>query len=130
MILRLKAAMMSARLDGFCDAPYVFTGGQDNLPRLPLTPAQAIQNLIGLVNGMNLPSGLANSLTSKLSNAIKSLDKGQITAAINQLNAFINEVSAKSCGATCTVPTQSKPLTGAQASQLIAAAQQIINALL
>ena len=89
-----------------------------------LTPAQATQNLMNLVNGMNLPNGIVNSLTSKLSNAIKSLDSGQDTAAKNQLNAFINEVNAKCCNAP-----PSKPLTTAQANQLIAAAQQIINAI-
>jgi diketogulonate reductase-like aldo/keto reductase len=41
-------------------------------------------------------TGIANSLTKKLQNAQKSLDKGQLKTAVNQLNAFINEVQAQS----------------------------------
>ncbi|MCK5560220.1 MAG: hypothetical protein KAJ51_06485, partial [Thermoplasmata archaeon] len=58
-----------------------------------------------------------NSLISKLENAQKSLDKGQDNAAVNQLNAFINEVEAQ----------RGKKLTDAQADELIAAAQSIMG---
>jgi hypothetical protein len=34
-------------------------------------------------------------LISKLENAKKSVEKGKINAVLNQLNAFINEVEAK-----------------------------------
>ena len=38
-----------------------------------------------------LPQGLGQSLTSILKAAIKSLDKGNDKAAVNQLNAFKKE---------------------------------------
>ena len=40
--------------------------------------------------------GVANSLTSKLQNALKALDRGNINAFENILNAFINQVEAQS----------------------------------
>jgi len=43
-------------------------------------------------NGAN---GIVNSLDAKLDAAQKSIDKGNINTAINQLNAFINEVEAQ-----------------------------------
>lgn len=39
--------------------------------------------------------GVCNSLSAKLTNAIDSLEKGNMNAAGNQLNAFINEVEAQ-----------------------------------
>ena len=78
--------------------------------------ADQISNLIGLVQSFNLqPPGIANSLISKLQNALTSVNAGNITDACNQLGAFINEVRAQS----------GKALTVAQANQLIAAANQI-----
>jgi hypothetical protein len=65
--------------------------------------------LIGTIKTWNLPKGTENSLTSKLQNAIQSLDNGQQNAAINKLNAFINEVKAQG----------NKKLTNAQADTLI-----------
>jgi len=43
-------------------------------------------------NGLN--GGQLNSLVSKLENAIKSLEKGNATPAINKIEAYINEVEA------------------------------------
>ena len=84
-----------------------------------LTPAQATQNVVKLVKSMNLPHGLTNSLDAKLRAAINSLNRGNPTPAKNQLNAFINEVKAQT----------GKKITSAQATQLIAAASDIIKAL-
>lgn len=81
------------------------------------TPAEATQDLISDVEDLNLPGGTENSLVSKLENAIKSLDKGQENAAINQLNAFINQVEAQ----------KGKKITDEEADQLIAIAQWIID---
>ena len=39
--------------------------------------------------------GVANSLLAKLDAAQASLDRGNTSAAVNQLNAFINEVNAQ-----------------------------------
>ena len=80
-------------------------------------PKVSTQKLIETIRTWNLPKGTENSLTSKLQNAIQSLENGQQNAAINKLNAFINEVKAQS----------GKKLTNAQADALIAEAQRIIN---
>jgi len=65
--------------------------------------------LIGTIKTWNLPKGTENSLTSKLQNAIQSLENEQQNAAINKLNAFINEVKAQ----------RGKKLTNGQATSLV-----------
>jgi hypothetical protein len=80
-------------------------------------PKASTQQLIETIKIWNLPKGTENSLTSKLQNAIQSLDNGQQNAAINKLNAFINEVQAQ----------RNKKLTNEQANTLISEAQRIIN---
>ena len=47
-----------------------------------------------LVDGGSLNRGQGNSLITKLQSAIRMLDQGKPTPAVNQLKAFINEVSA------------------------------------
>jgi len=89
-----------------------------------VTPAQATQNLIDLVNSLNLPHGLTNSLNVKLQAAMKSLNRGNQIAAKNQLKAFMNQVKAKCCNRP-----PAKPLTTDQANMLIAEAQEIIQAI-
>jgi len=63
---------------------------------IPKDPETLIQNLVSDIGDMELPQGIENSLVSKLANALKSLDKGNDGAAINQINAFINQVEAQS----------------------------------
>ena len=58
-----------------------------------------------------------NSLISKLENAIESINMNNTGAAINKLEAFINEVEAK----------KGKVLTEEEADALISAAQWIID---
>lgn len=59
------------------------------------TPGQATGILCSLVDGLtNLNKGERNSLCVKLENAQKSIDRGNTTAAKNQLGAFKNEVAA------------------------------------
>jgi hypothetical protein len=57
-----------------------------------------IENLIAriedLVAAGLLNQGNGNALTAKLGNALKSLEKGNERAAINKINAFINQVQA------------------------------------
>ncbi len=84
-----------------------------------LTPAQASQNLIGSIERMNLPSGLTTSLVAKLNDVIASLNTGDCLSAKQSLEDFVSEAMAQS----------GKMLTVAQASQLIAAAQSIIDSL-
>jgi len=84
-----------------------------------LSPAQAIQALITMVNNLNLSRGVENSLTSKLDAAFASLQRGQNNAAVNQLNAFVNEVNTQRGGS----------LTNEQANTLIQMTQKIISAI-
>jgi hypothetical protein len=60
-----------------------------------LTPTQAIQKLINTIDSMQLPTGTTTSLEASLNAAMKQLDRNNQTPACNQLNAFLNKVSAK-----------------------------------
>lgn len=80
-----------------------------------LTPAEQINDLITAINSFNLNGGTANSLTSKLDNAAKSLGKNNTNAACGQVDAFINQVNALS----------GNKLTAAQAAELLASANQL-----
>jgi len=55
-----------------------------------------LSRLIAEVKAAGLAKGLTNSLVSKLENAKKSVEKKKLTPAINQVEAFINEVQAQS----------------------------------
>lgn len=59
------------------------------------TPQEGIDGLKGDVEGSHASEGLKKSLKSILDNALKSLEKGNNTAAKNQLNSFINHVNAQ-----------------------------------
>ena len=83
------------------------------------TPKDDIEALIEQVEGLGLQQGIENSLTSKLENAIDSLENGNTAGAIIKLNDFINEVQAQS----------GKKIDEADADDLIAAAQAIIDEL-
>jgi photosystem II stability/assembly factor-like uncharacterized protein len=76
-----------------------------------------IENLISDIENLNLPKGYENSLISKLENALKSIQKENDEAAINQLNAFINAVDAQ----------RDKKLTVEEADALITMALWIID---
>ncbi|HZR26528.1 MAG TPA: Ig-like domain-containing protein, partial [Vicinamibacterales bacterium] len=75
-----------------------------------------IADLIAKVRTLNLNGGQKNSLIAKLQAAQASLDRGNTTAAANQLGAFINEVHADE---------QSGKLTTTDGDPLAAAAQTI-----
>jgi len=66
---------------------------------------------------LDLPKGIEKSLTSKLDNALDSLERGRANAAKNQLEAFIHEVEA----------LRGKKLTDDEADALIEAVQCIID---
>ena len=89
------------------DYPLMYPWGLDDV----------IEDIIEDIEDMNLPTGTENSLVSKLENAIKSIEKENYNAAVNQLNAFINHVKAQ----------RGKKIPEAQADELIAAAQWIID---
>jgi len=101
-------------VDGDDDGEAVVDMGADEEM---VSAIEAIQALISAIEDLNLPHGTENSLISKLENAIDSLDRGQENAAINKLNAFINQVGAQ----------RSKKIADEQADELIARAQRIID---
>ena len=84
----------------------------------PVSPTEAIEALIELVEGFGIHHGTANSLISKLENAIASLENSNVVSAIGMLNAFINEVEAQ----------RSKKINDADADELVAEANLIVNA--
>src|SRR5207249_715239 len=58
-----------------------------SLTQIVLTRAQATQNLVNTINGINLDQGKTTSLDAKLQAAISSFNPNNNTAAKNQLNA-------------------------------------------
>jgi DNA/RNA endonuclease G (NUC1) len=81
------------------------------------SPGQAVDGLVSDVAGLGLARGAENSLSAKLRAAAASLERGQGATAVNQLNAFVNEVQAMA---------GSGRMTAADAAALTAAAQRII----
>lgn len=49
--------------------------------------------IINAIEELELNKGISNSLLSKINNTIKSVEKGNSGAAVNQLKAFINEIN-------------------------------------
>ena len=87
----------------------------------PLDLATALSARVqDFVNAGILNPGQGNSLSSKLTHVVQSLNLGEINTACNQLRAFINEVDAL---------ISSGVLTSAQGEPLIGAATGIRTAL-
>lgn len=107
-----------------CDGALDMAGnsGAASLTYTVITPQQAIIKLQGniqtLVDQGILNRGQANGLIQLLGNALRSLDSGWMTPACNQLNAFINQVKAKS----------PRPIDAATAATLLDAAEAIRQA--
>jgi hypothetical protein len=80
-------------------------------------PEEMTSHLIEDIKDMGLPKGIENSLTQKVNNVIKLLEKSQKNAAINLLYAFINEVE----------DLRGTELTYVQADTLINFAEDIID---
>ena len=84
-----------------------------------ITSAQAINDLVAVVTAYNLKQGIANSLDTKLTNAMAAMNAAnadQRGDAVNKMQAFINAVTAQ----------RGKELTNEQADNLIAIANDII----
>jgi alpha-tubulin suppressor-like RCC1 family protein len=100
----------------------IAAGAYHTLALVPVTsPQDATALVVATINQLaalgTLNAGNANSLTSKLNNAIASINASSSTAAANQLQAFINNVNAL---------VGSGRLPAATGTQLIDAANQII----
>ena len=61
-----------------------------------------VEDVQALVSSGSLNSGQGDSLISKLQSAIQALDRGNPTAAVNKLVAFVNEVNALIRGGVLT----------------------------
>ena len=63
------------------------------------TPVQAevdaLDYLKEMIEELDLPHGIENSLLAKLDSALAALERGRDNAAANQLEAFINQVEAR-----------------------------------
>ncbi|MFC2156874.1 PKD domain-containing protein [Acidobacteriota bacterium] len=84
-----------------------------------ISATQAAAVLVGLVNDLGLNSGLENSLNTKLTGSVDSIAKGKNNAAINKLNAFINQVNAQ----------RGKKISAQDADRLIDLAKRIISSI-
>jgi len=81
-------------------------------------PVQPVQRLIKVIETWNLLKGTEKSLTGKLGDVNRLLDKGNENGAIRKLNDFIIHVE---------VLRGNEKLTGEQADYLIASAQAILD---
>ena len=97
-------------MDGDVEAVAHFT----EIP--PLSPKEALEDLIDYIEGLGLERGIENSLVRTLEAAINSLDRGQTNAVANRLRAFISQVQALA----------NKKLSEEQASILIERARHIL----
>jgi len=90
---------------------------------ITITPADATQNLIDLINSISLPTNVENPLTAPLSQAVNLLNDdnpSNDTAVCEQLTALINQVDAKE---------QNGMLSAEQATQLKQDAEAIKTSL-
>ncbi|MHB9029214.1 MAG: TolB family protein, partial [Candidatus Latescibacterota bacterium] len=78
---------------------------------------QAIEVIQMLVTSREISEGTANSLTSRLDNAIALLEKDISNAARNELNACINQLEAM----------RGKKIPEAEAAEMISTLEQVIN---
>jgi hypothetical protein len=111
------AAIVPAGLTG---VTAIAAGGFHTLGLVASTSAnlsRAVQELRSRVNAANFSVGVTSSLNAKLTAAIAAFDRGQTNAAVNQLQAFQNEMRAQS-GSFIPAGT---------ANALISAAQSIID---
>jgi len=107
---------------GFTDVVAIAAGGYHSLANPSAAPADRIENLVATVEGLNLENGISNSLEAELANVVKARDdvnENSNVAAINNLEAFINEVDAQS----------GNKISEEEAAYLIALAQEIIDLL-
>lgn len=78
---------------------------------------EVVDEIVDLVDAGEIQTGQGGALTSKIEAAIQSTDNGNTGTAINQLEAFINQVEAQ----------RGKKISDELADELVAAAQAIID---
>lgn len=98
--------------------PYVLNLVVENY----LTPLEQIEELINIVQSLNLQAGIENGLDAKLGAAARALEDVNLNndvAAVNALNAFINE----------TLAQRGNMIPESDADEIIALAEAAITAL-
>jgi FIMAH domain-containing protein len=88
-------------------------------PTLTARADLSLDRLIDGIAGMSLPGGKIQSLIAKLQAARRSLERGNPTATVGQLGAFMNEVEAQ----------RGKAISEDQAALLVGWAQEIVKQL-
>lgn len=83
------------------------------------TPAEQINDLIEFIASAGLSQGIENALITSLEAALASLEAGDVDAAEDQLNAFINKVEA----------AKGRKISTELADELISAAEGILASL-
>jgi hypothetical protein len=97
--------------------PAVDMGAYEFQDTLQHTAAASTMQLVDEVEALNFSTGIEDSFISKLENTIHLMQIGQVNAAINILEGFINEVEAQ----------RGQMIQDDEADDLIAAAQLIID---
>jgi hypothetical protein len=112
----------AVKMSEFDSASGTFTVPGRTVVVFEFAPQELIRSLIdeveALVDGGSLNGGQANALIVKMENAIKNLDKDKANTALNNLNAFMNQVQAYINGGV---------LTPEEGQSLIDAAEAIIH---
>ena len=90
----LSAGTHTLHVDFIPDDTEMYATASKDVTINVLTHVQEIQQIITTVQSLNLIPEQANLLIVKLDAAILKLNKGNTLAATNDLNAFINQVSA------------------------------------
>jgi hypothetical protein len=99
--------------------PYGATDPGPWVKVVPIDSRASVFDILATLRSFGLPAGTEGSLAAKLEAAANSLDNGNVTSALNQLQAFLHAVEAK----------RGKALTTAQADELLGAVKLLAFAL-
>ena len=91
--------------------------GSDSFNVTVLVSSITFDGFVAKLDSMGLQKGIETSLSSKINAAAKSFERGNTNTALNQLDAFINEVEAQ----------DSKKLSEENAALLLECANLLIN---
>ncbi len=90
-----------------------------------LSIPEALQNPISEVKSLPLRNGNKNSLLTKLNNAIKKYNQGNISTLINELEAFLNQLNAFVNGGKLS-PEEAQPIFD-YVNRIIAATNSLLS---
>jgi pullulanase-type alpha-1,6-glucosidase len=97
-LVQVTSVDETVKLAAFDSSSGTFTVPARTTVVFEYAPQEMLRSLIDEIAALReagiLNAGQANSLIAKLENAIKNLDKGKAKVALNNLNAFVNEVQS------------------------------------